>query len=384
MIVAQDGHQRGEKVIKALDAGLIDGVILSPKNKISSTMSSDINVLFDRFSDKFILFDPQLYAFQKLQDHKKLQTYPFYKKGFKDSDLTKTKLREGLVKDVVNYQKSLKLTRIVTPGVIVRAADSRGLFLNVQMQEFSAKLAIKNDLYMSVPLSESLLNDKDQVDQLLDELTGDLINVRGFYVFVEKSVMGTPLWNDSTSLAGYLYFIYALNGNGFEVITGYSGFVGLLFKLAGASYVASGWWKSLREFSTPSGWGNPKDSYASHKLLNWFFLIPDVKAIEDAGFLDDFISETRYDPPPTRGSGIWSKETSVFHFWEGLNKLINNLENISDIDLKIKSVLDRISIARAVYTQIKSNRIKLKKQSKPYHLGVWERALKVFRIYIDE
>ena len=338
MILCQEGYRPGSKIVNALEASILDGVVVSPRYHDPAEVARFVGELRDRGPAAYLVIDPEFHLGAVEGDKVgKLAGYEHYHDQLDWSSFTATRVAQ-YVREVLSMQMDLPLSRILSPGIPIRAltdwSSSISLSLFDQAITQMGQPAARERLLLTLVLGDEIFRNQDDVDGLLNALT--ILDCKGFYINVDRQNSADTLWcgpGQDVVLGNFLYLIHVLSMNGFEVICGYSDFTGILMLGAGATGVASGWFKKQRLFDSgrfspaPPGGRAPKDYYASLPIMNWVPLSPDVDILHRAGVLDLIASGTRYDSllVDSKRDERWTQEISVHEFWSAMKKADSQL-----------------------------------------------------------
>lgn len=260
-VLAQHGYGAGSKIQTALENGYIDGCIFSskdiPQEKFLAAIA-DINKSKDKAS---IYFDPQYYATTIAQEpNAKLgylaSDYTNYFSSKTLRDLRREKNVSSEAEKVIRFQKeTLNLSNIIAPNILIQdglnsaSSSISKNFLEIGAEKAADASAEKQTL-LTLALDQSCFRSSQDLLDLVDEITGMNLYVKGFYILVETSKEDGPNpWYTPEILAGQMYLAYALSQNGYEVVFGYSFLPAPYLWAAGANSIACGWFNTLRYFS---------------------------------------------------------------------------------------------------------------------------------------
>jgi len=387
MLFAQDGHQPAEKIIKGLKDGFLDGAIFCPRTHPTDKLKEIIKTYRGDFPDKKFLLDTNFYVGAlPVEKIGKLGSHPFFRTPLSRTSFSSKNIQK-YVKDTINYQVNLGLTEIVSPGVILPSFSSEWsqitLQLFIESIEYVKSKKIKNKLLLCLPIREVALREDEQLSEYLDELT--TLEADGFYIIIERATQRAPQWSDPLTLAGLLYLVNALNKNEYNIIVGYSDIVGFVLRAVGATGIANGWWRNLRQFTgerflKKTGGHQPKATYTSASLLNSIFIDPEMQAITEVGLSSEILSKTSFDAKLEKDPGdqSWSLEESVLHHWEVLKNLDNKINKLDNIEDRLNLIKQWIDQAQGLYVKIQSFGIKFDPITGPSHLKVWKEAITFF------
>jgi hypothetical protein len=393
-LLAQSGYGRGEKIEKGLDAESIRGVILSPRDESPDRLESFCAELSSREDSPILLVDPQFYAttLRNARDGN-LPAYPYYgdncalsRNQFRPSQI------EDYVKDCLDYQLGLNgLSYIVSPTVSFDGFRDFWSQIAINMAEASADYHARErpdpPLLISVVLSEGALRYMEQVNEFLDALS--TLEVHGFYLLVQRNSSAVQHAMEPVPMANLMYFIHVLGRlNGYEVISGYSDWLGFLLEAAGASMTASGWHNGLKQFSLnrflpQSGGRRPRKRYSSLPLLSSPLVVPELEEVYLASMLPLVLTGGSHDHlldgGPANGEPQWTEEVACLAHWESLARLLGRIEAISDVPTRLDNAVATIHSAQSLYTRLKASGIIMDPQTGPDHLDDWLNSIAAFR-----
>lgn len=144
---------------------------------------------------------------------------------------------------------------LITPGFFVDNIDwhfdySIDIYDHcVEKYSASSEHNFKN-YALSLLISASFFNNKDNVNEMIEELEEECDNKDFIYLTICQDGKADINFEemDANCLGNILYFIYKLKRIGFKFIMGYTFMNSLLFSMVGCEFVASGWFNTLRKF----------------------------------------------------------------------------------------------------------------------------------------
>jgi hypothetical protein len=207
------------------------------------------------------------------------------------------------------------------------------------------------------------------------------------YILVAREDSAYSPSFEPTRLKQLLYTVYVLSKmNGFEVICGYSDFVGLLLRVVGARAFSTGWSQGQRQFHRrsfvrqPPGGHQPRTRYSSTPL---FASIPlsELQQVADVGMLDEVLSGVASDNVITSASSPeasdWVARTSELHHWESLKAVESTVSGDLAADLDSFQVL--LDQASQLYLQLKAAGVVFERATAGSHIREWTDAISDFR-----
>lgn len=395
-ILAQCGYGRGEKIEKGLNEGVIQGVIMSPRDERRDRLEQAVNDWGNSYQNAVVMFDPQFYA-ANLNNPRDghLSEFDYYANN---SDLGRThftgKRIRGYVKDCLDYQHHTLgggLSYLMSPTILFdgfRDSWSQiALNMAVESSEYHSTLDNPKPLLISIVVSETAFQDKDAVEEFLDALTK--IEAIGFYILVRRNTATVQNAMESASFGRLMYFCHVLATiNEYEVIVGYSDFHSFLLDVAGATHTSAGWFQNLRQFSLArfqpsSGGGRPRKRYSSAPLLSCPLITPELQDIYLADNLPLVLSGSSHDAilqnGPSAGAVNWSDEISCLAHWSSLSSLSQQIGTRSTPAGRIQDAERIMQKALTLYAQLGSRNILFDPATGPNHIREWQNSLQDFR-----
>lgn len=392
-VLAQHGAQKGSKLHRGLETNAISGVILSPKSETPDGLRSTVIDLSERFSSPLLLVDPQFYLnmlprlepgkFDRYADS--LYFHPVTRR-----DLSSPKRVVHYVESIIAYQASMPVSHLVSPSVLIESFRDKSSQISISLMEASidhvTSIGDGRPCILALTINESSFDSEEDVSEFLDILTS-VEAARGFYIVI-NSPDPDRVFSSVSALERFMYFIYVLGElNGFEVIVGFTGTLGLLFEAAGASHVGVGWYKKQQSFSmnhhlpvARSGGRQPTPRYLSTPLLDNLKIVPTMTVLAELGYLDEVRSDTQFDADildsldPER----WGVEIRSLHAWDALQRVSAELAELPDTKARIAKLLERIAGAIVLYDSLLAENIPFDARTVPLHLSQWNQALHEF------
>lgn len=388
-LFAQHGHGKSDKINRGIEAGFLDGVIMSPRDEIPSGLINYVNDLRSHFSELPILFDPQFYAttVTPAKDGK-LPDYPYYHGGLTRGNFISSNDIGRYVQETLDYQMRLPLSNLISPTVLFDDFQDPWSQIALSMAQESinyySTLSGASPLLLSLVFSETALRSPDRMGEFLDMVSS--FRTTGFYIILRRANEQYMTQMDPNVLESLLYLIYVLSElNNYEVVVGYADIIGILLHAVGVKVTACGWYSRLRQFSLarfqPSTGGRaPRDRYTSIPLLNSVLVIPELDSIYRSGLINEVLTGTSHDgmlrTDPANAS--WTKDISCLHHWEAIHQTINSVAQ-GVINQRLALMLTLIGRAKAIYARLAQNGVLFEQHSGPGHLDQWQRSIQNFK-----
>tara|TARA_R110002073_G_scaffold96276_2_gene222587 strand:+ start:9393 stop:10583 length:1191 start_codon:yes stop_codon:yes gene_type:complete len=385
----QHGYGKSTRITDAFTDGSTSSVIFSPRNEKKDNLNAYIAEL--RSTGTFtLMMDPQFHICTQTppKDSYLPKDYGYYQPGLTAHNFTKAAKIQGYAADTLNFQHAMDLDRLLSPTVILSTFSDRWTQIAFQLSEASvahhASMSSPKPLMLSFVICETALDSRTEVDQFLDELT--TYDVDGFYICIVRDEATYTQHFDADRLAHLMYATYVLGElNNFEVVFGYSDYLGLPLRAAGASAFSSGWSQSLRQchantFIKVDRMGRrPLVRYSSSPLLNTI-LLSELEQIHGFGMLNDVLSNVSLDAEISRAtspeSSNWNERLSERHHWQVLADVDSTFG--SGVRGNMRGLLTRVVQAQSIYQDLETRGVRFSRNCNGSHLPEWEEAIKEF------
>lgn len=393
-IYIQHGHGKSDKITTALDDGTVGGVIFGARNEKPDNLRAYVAQIRGDYRDCELLFDSQFYASTLTPPNDRyLPEYSYYKPGRSASDFTGVRRIRQHAEDTLKFQVDLGVSALISPTVIFKSFSDRwhqiALNLADASVEFHASLTAPPPLLLSFVFTEEAFDAAGEINHFLDALTQDEwhVNVDGFYFIVARSEGTYKQRFEPSHLAQYLYLVYVLSQlNGLRVLCGYTDFVGILLRAAGAHAFATGWDQSLRQFyrgnflKRKSGGRQARVRYSSGPLFNSIFL-SELQDIFEVGQLNDVLSGVPLDNRITSATNPenadWTKAVSQQHHWQTLGMMDGRFSGRVRADLR--DTVEWLRNANGLYRQLEAEGVQFDRNSGRDHIEGWLEGIGEFQ-----
>jgi len=352
MLLAQDGHQAGDRIHEGLSNGLIQGAIISTGFRDASKLPDILADLTKVSSDALLIFDNEFYvnAIQGADKFGMLETYPYYCHPLTKKDLVSPQKVQSLIKTALDFQISAGLKNITTPTVIIDSFNSNSettsLSLCFGSIEYIESIKFEGDIYCSLVISEQALSNTTLLPEFLTTITA-LSGVKGFYIVFDKTSSVSPYWSNPATLAASMYLTNVLRQNNFDVVIGYSDGAGILQLAAGASSISTGWWENTTNFSQDKyvrrEGGRRRKKYFSQNLMNTIYVDTTIARAQAVGLLDKLMPTTNYDKDFAKAptENVWQDKTAIWHKWAAIQNIIASCSEGGEVKLdKVEASID--------------------------------------------
>lgn len=386
----QHGHGKSDKITRALSDAVVTGVILAARNESRANLESCMGELNGRCE---VLLDPQFYLCTLVPANDKYlpEDYSaYYQAGRTASDFIRGSAIRGYAKGTIDLQVEVGVNRIISPSVIFDSFNDRwsqiALTLADASLEYHAGIPRVPPLLLTFVFDEGALASKNELDLFLDTVTA--WDAHGFHLIVVRQDPSYSQRFDDTKLANLLYLVHVLGArNDYQVVCGYSDFVGPLLRAAGAHVVATGWYHSLRAFHRKTflqrrpGGQPPRERYSSAPLMN-SILLGELQSVFDVGKLDQVLSGVAMDRVITAArspadASAWNRTLSEVHHWQTLKTLEDRVTGNPRSD--VPTILSSLETASGLYTELARAGVIFDRLTGGTHLQEWIAALRQFR-----
>jgi len=385
-LFAQIGHGLGDKVIKGLSEGLIDGAIFSPKDLQQDTMTSRINEIRHDYPNAEILVDPQFYVslfsnFPTINIGKIADWNCF--RSFRKGELELSQTVDRVLEEYFEEVAALEVTGVISPNIYIsQSFDSREAVIAKnfvrQARRIYEKTRDDRPLFASLIICREALQDRREFEEFINDITLLDNPPDGFYLIIasRSSEVFSDIYHTDV-VANWMMLNLSFSVNGFQVINGYSDILTPFLGAAGGTAGATGWWSNLRMFSIdrffPSAGGRlPIIRYLSKSLLNRImFSEKDAVSRFVPGVINNLPHDTDYDPEPER-------QKEVLQSWEALKSLNEELV-AEDITESLKICIQSVRFAGQTYNEIASLGIVLDQKSRDEHIVPLSDGLRQFK-----
>ena len=361
----QHGHGKSDKIDLAIEDESANGVIFAARNEKIEKLDGYLAKLNETDGDLELLFDPQFFvSVLTPANDRYLGDYPYYSPSRAARDFIGSRKVAAYAKEVIDFQAERVFTRVVSPTVLVRSFSDQWSQISLQLADASIEyhdgLTGKAPLLVKVLLSESALDNRDELDSFLDVLTS--WDVQGYHLVIARDDPTYDQTMDPDRFAHLLYMIYVLaDRNDFEVVCGYCDFIGIACLAAGASAFANGWYQSLRQFHVKSflkrkpGGSRALLRYSSGPLLTSLRL-SELESIHDAGQLGSVLSGVPLDQVISDASSPvssdWSAKLSERHHWQTLSSI--STSRSEDMRSDVIELIRRVRSAQGLFTLLQA------------------------------
>ena len=393
-LLAHHGYGDGMKIKQGLEAGLIDGVIYSPKDIGRDKLAANLQELVTAKPESERLFDPQFYATlvanaQNSRCGTLITDYSAYFSARRRSQLEAEARVQADLRATLGFVQGLDVSAVIAPNVLVqRSLDSIEAVIAKNFVRHAKAVALEmgeaRPVYATLALSCETLRRPSELVEFLTDLTLLELPPDGFYLLIgAKAAEERSEIYHADTLAGWFFLNYTLSLNGYRVINGFSDIVTPFLGICGASAGATGWWSNLRTFSlsrfAPDTTGGrlPTQRYLSCALLNRI-TFDELEALRGAvpEVLNGLPTDTLY--PQVRGSEP-ERNQEVQQSWAAIRHLNDTLVTGQGVQSGLAVAQRKVADAQELYAEIQAMQaIRLDPKSDDAHLAPLGEALELF------
>lgn len=386
-LYAQMGYGDGQKTLSGLTEGVIDGVILSPRDQRLDGIGDRIAGLTTAKANADILIDPQLYAtFAASVEAARMGNLPEwpYFSPLRRSALEVSDEVDRVLRATMAHMLTLPVTGVISPNIHVsRSFDSREAVIAKNFIRNARKIYSEfgddRPLYATIAVSRETLLERADFEEFLNDVTMLSDRPDGFYILISSrgSEAQTDIFHADV-IARWMLLNYSLKINGFEIINGYSDVLAPFLGAVGGDAGASGWFSNLRVFSLdrfqpqPSGGRRPIKRYLSTRLLNRItFTEKEALSGIVPAITNGLPHDAAYDPEP-------DTTAEMTQTWEALGSLAGRLV-LNDIEAGLAACSAAVTRAEATYSEIAEAGVALDRKSGDGHLEPLREGIAAFK-----
>lgn len=244
-LYVQQGHGKGSRIQGLLEAGTIEGWVLSPYDESPSSLRDTVQQL--RRQGIPSLLDPQTFVHSIERSRtSKLDEHGLELENFQPP-LTARQVQEHVERSI-RLADELDVSILISPGLVQR--NFQDIWTGMALQ-FAGTVAdsFNGETFASAIVHEdALADDWRWTSKWLDQVTG-IDGITGVYLCpVRRDAGPYPYVWQPDRLARLLRITHRLRKSGLQVLVGYQDFEGLAAIAAGAFAIASGWAVNRRVF----------------------------------------------------------------------------------------------------------------------------------------
>jgi hypothetical protein len=369
-LYAQHGHAPSDKMLRATEEGVIDGVILSPRYLIPQKVTETVQELKEKNPDIEIIIDPEFYATRytgtpnaKLRY---LEKWPYFVPRKRNELLVGTNAIDSVLKDAFEAQISHNCTTLIAPNVYIsNSFDSIEAAIGIGF--INRARIVADDMDINVPIYATIAVGRDAIVKredflsFLNAITAIDSPPDGIYALVGAGPTDERVGTirseilASDVIGGWMLLNYSLSINGINTINGCADVLSPLLGIAGGAAGATGWWSNLQVFSMErylrvgSGGQPPLKRYLSKPLLNRITINEREAFVEVVPeIMNDLKTDTLYE------SREPSRTDEALQTWEAISSLNDHLIS-GDIERDLAQFKRHTEDAEELYNKLRSH-----------------------------
>ena len=382
-IYAQHGFNSGNKILEGLRNQAIDGVIYGAKDIAPDLLQADLAQIAQMYPSSTRLFDPHYYATliasvsgARLGKLIGEGSYSYFRAHIR-RDLEQTKVINDDIRSCLEFQASLPLTAFISPNIVIRrsfdsieGAIAKNFIRNAaeQAKEISPEMPV----YATLAVSENALQDKNEMQAFLQEITELDDPPVGFYLLLEKPDGKLPdTLTDQDILSRWMLVNYALKINGFEVINGYTDLLAPYIAATGADAIGTGWFGTLKTFSLQRFLPSDLKSKRPYSRYTSVGLLKSIRRTELDSLRQTFPDVLNKLPSDDYYSddGHPAGAEEVLQNWEALRAMITYCtQEKNNVREALHGCRLALNFATELYANINSIGIPLRQRSSDQHI----------------
>lgn len=375
MIFIQNGTGWKPKVLKIIKENKIDGIIWDPR---SEALERVIQIKKENPEIEKLeqIVDPKNYYKQFSDSETKLlENCTYFPKEKLDRNFFRDKEKVNeMVKETFEYQINYNVQKLLLPTLYLDSLNSRMIDCAIDMIDSMSNLHKKYEKYskfLSLVIQENAFNNKNDVDNFIEEISNYIENINGIYIVIDRDKEDNIRHNfNPNRLTNIMWMNASFKDLGLDLIYGYTDMEILMYAVSGVEKFGVGWFHSLRRFNAEvqglqmydSG-GRQIKRYTSLKLLYGVKLedaIINVNLERKKEIIDCIVGDTKKDEKIKTISsveGVSLNETYSQHF--------EALRILSDMMISEESYKNRIVKCKEYLNIVLEN---IKKHNDPKNL----------------
>lgn len=381
-IYQQAGHNTNWNIESISSDSAGNGIIFSPvhykKNQVENV---------DASIKQASLFDPQFYVPDSQKS--KLHSYDFFPEvitnGFSTVDFET--IAHQSAQGCLQFQEANNFEHILIPArfypeMVTDYIEKQKTFSVEPFLNEIEQAGTNKDIYVSLPVTSSMLIDNGYRTQLLNWITA-YPDIHGVYLLNEMNESSKQI-TDFDKLKSHISFIHELQEAGLNVIVGYCNTEAVLLSALDPYALTIGAYENTRSFSIDKFLDNdstmrgPAPRVYFPKLLNWMRYDTAVEIKDDfPAIWDQIYTSTDYmESIFSSGRPHFTKPELYKHHFKLMAEDLNTLSRL-DVATRRTSIQTRIQEASQLYSDIKgAGVIFFDKNCDGDHLPVWNRAIR--------
>lgn len=347
-------------------------------------LNFDDKPLIKKIRNKALL-DLQFYGKNVNVTGGKLNQFPFHPCNQDKSEATNVYFI-NCVKQAIRFQIDKKFKNVVIPLFYENEELVEIINTIKEINKYVFKLKEKENhrFFMTLPLANHLIIDKERIEELLILCTDKSINFDGYFITCEnKPEFRKKLTTDMKIFRNLSRVFKTLKKQEFKTIYAYANWDAILYLAqTDIDLITIGSYENLRNFDISrftediSG-GGSKGYYFSSKLLN-MVRANDLTVIRELNKLDIIKNDKNiFSDIILRENFDWNihKPDVNKNYLLAITKLLNEIDEIKDIDARRIYLLNLVNDAIYNYDYLEKNKIYLDNESSNYHLATWKTYL---------
>lgn len=395
-LYAQHGYGPSDKLDRAVEEALVQGVILSPRYLTPGGAATEAQKLRGINADTDILLDPEYYAIQFLgMPNAQLgklgeDQWPHFIPSRQSALLAGPDRVDEILEKAYELQCAVGCTCLISPNIYVsKSFDSLeaaiALAFITRSKAVCEKRKLRTPVLATLAVTRNALMNQQEFEAFLAMLTAVEPKPDGIYL-----LLGAGNTDDRAGavrseimipevIGGWMLLNYALTLNGIRVVNACSDLLSPLLTIAGANGVATGWWSNLQVFAmgryirNEGGGQQPLKRYISNRLLNrvtvsereaFVALIPEIA--------NGMKTDAYYD------GGEPTRTEEALQCWDSIGALSRRAFS-GHIAPDLDHFDERITMAEATYDELRANALTERYEANREYLDALRKGLKYFR-----
>jgi hypothetical protein len=366
-LYAQHGHAPSDKMLKAIERGFIDGVILSPRYIIPGSTNQLIIDLKGRNSEIDIFIDPEFYATRYEGNPNAqlgyLEEWDHFRLRRQNDLLLGTSTVDECIRDAFVIQLESGCTNLIAPNIYIsNSFDSIEAAIAISFMNrtkiITNEMSVDKPVFATLSVSRDAIIDRSKYVNFLNAVTALDSQPEGIYLLVgagptdERIAATRSEIMNANVIARWMLFNYSLSLNGLLVVNAFSDVLTPFLGVAGGYAGSTGWWSNLQVFSMGryirivGGGQLPILRYLSKKLFNRI-TISERHAFSEV--IPGIMNELSTDSPYLVGEP--SRTEEALQTWQTISSICNDLRS-SNIGENLQNLQNCVDDAETNYTAL--------------------------------
>lgn len=392
-LFAQHGHAPSDKITRAVEERIINGVIFSPRYLTPSSAQHLIGELKNINNEIEIFIDPEFYATRYIgtpnAQLRYLEEWQHFFPTRQNELLVGTEKIDDILRITFQNHIEMGCTGLLAPNIYIsNSFDSIEAAIAISIinrtKPIAQEMGIELPVYATLAVGRDAIVDQRSYLHFLNTVTAISPLPDGIYILVGAGSTDERVGTIRSEIlspdviAGWMLLNYSLSLNGLSVINGFSDILTPFLGAVGAQAGATGWWTNLQVFSMgryikgKRGGQLPVIRYLSKKLINRITFNEREAFVEVVPeILNNLTSDSFYiEREPSR-----TEET--IQAWQAISSLNEDIIS-GDIEHNLRQIHSYILEAENIYNLLQSHGFSDRYESNQEYLSALKNGTNLF------